>query len=114
MRRRPRQEIVASAHGANPGRGKAMNERLVGWLLVLVTAGALAAQPEEVPAKERARLETKANRLHLEAGRLRQEGKFLEALEKARESLALHQKLYPPTQFPAGHPNLARSLNEMG
>src|SRR5262249_31004402 len=103
--------------------GPPMARRLkqAGWLALLalgLAAGPRAARPDE-PAKkpgdaERARLAQEAAELSGRAVALHREGRYLEATELLRKALALRQRLYPKDQYPAGHPDLARSLVNLG
>jgi CHAT domain-containing protein/Tfp pilus assembly protein PilF len=43
-----------------------------------------------------------------------EQGKLEAAVECAKQVLAVQQKLYPARRYPAGHPDLARSLNNFG
>jgi CHAT domain-containing protein/tetratricopeptide (TPR) repeat protein len=51
----------------------------------------------------------------LNAGfQLYQRGEFGPALEKTRQSLRIRERLYPRSEFPHGHPDLAEALNGAG
>ena len=65
-------------------------------------------------AAERARLQAEARKIDQELVGFYQQGKPLEALDRAKQALAMRQKLYPLQQFPQGHPDLAASLINMG
>src|SRR6516164_9188330 len=83
---------------------------------VLILAGTVApcAEPGEMTAEERARLEAERPKLFQEMAALFHQGKVPEALRAAEQFLALNQKLYPPGMFPDGHTDLVASLNNIG
>src|SRR5689334_17587049 len=86
---------------------------LVGVLALIGAAGA-RAEPEELPADERAKLEAEARKLDREMVTLYYQGKILDASRRGEQALAIRKKLYPPQKYPDGHPVLAASLNHMG
>jgi hypothetical protein len=95
------------------------------WIGVacLVVGLGLASSPERLGAgqaqdearKERhERLEAQAKELNARLMRLYGEGKLVEALDLARKALAIREILYPAKEYPDGHPELARSLHNLG
>src|SRR5205823_741166 len=42
---------------------------------------------------------------------LKAQGRMTEAAPLYREAVAMYRRLFPESQFPLGHPDLARSLN---
>ena len=93
--------------------------RLQVLLLLLTTlAGAvlLAQEPKKEPEltkEERAKLEAEAQRLNREAAAHYRAAKFAEAEKVWRQILQIRRQLYPPSQFPDGHPDLATSLGNL-
>jgi CHAT domain-containing protein/Flp pilus assembly protein TadD len=73
-----------------------------------------AAWSQELSAAERKRLEREAAELDAKADAFYRQVQYDEALRLLRETLALRRKLYPEAQFPAGHPDLAQNMNNMG
>lgn len=94
--------------------------------ILALTAGAARAQREvdrdEQPPRVSPRLSTaERTRLRAEAEQLQDDalehhlhGRDLQALAHQRRALALHQKLYPADEYPAGHPDLAYDLCTVG
>jgi CHAT domain-containing protein/Tfp pilus assembly protein PilF len=80
---------------------------------VVMVLGLLLGQPVAGDDDE-ASLARKANDLNARAVALYQQGKVAEAVPLAQEALALYRQLYPPKRFPAGQPDVARSLNNLG
>ena len=93
--------------------------RLLGLLLLLaiLTGSVLLAQePKKEPEltkEERKKLEAEAVRLNAEGVKHYQAAQFVEAEKALRKALQLCQQIYPPSQFPDGHPHLASSLNNL-
>jgi CHAT domain-containing protein/tetratricopeptide (TPR) repeat protein len=84
---------------------------LTGW----TAARAQRSEPGSHPAPDdRARAEAEAQTLNAEGEQLYGQGKIAEALKKLEQALVLRQKLYPPRDYPQGHPNLATSLSNLG
>jgi CHAT domain-containing protein/Tfp pilus assembly protein PilF len=95
-----------------------MNGRRAGWF-GLVLAGVLA--PGGLPAEEPPALTAQEQQLLLEARKLHAEGMALYeqaqleiATERLRQALALRQRVYSRDKYPDGHPDLARSLSNLG
>jgi CHAT domain-containing protein/tetratricopeptide (TPR) repeat protein len=74
---------------------------------------ALKAQAPR-PAADPQAIRAKIKVLHAEAGRLYKEGKLAHTVPLAEQVLALLRKLYPAARYPAGHPELAVGLNNLG
>src|SRR5262245_41753952 len=96
-----------------------MGERWAGRLVVGV-AGLLltlvpdsSARPDEPTPEQRTELEGKARALSERAVALYRDGKYAEATELQRQALAMYRKHYPKERYPQGHPDLARSLNNL-
>jgi CHAT domain-containing protein len=87
---------------------------LLTGLLILTGAVPGHAEPEEMSQEERAKLATQARKLNAEMDVLVGEGKLLEAARRCQQALAMYKTLYPSDKFPAGHADLATSLNNMG
>ena len=93
--------------------------RWQGLLLLLATltgAVLLAQEPKkegELTKEERATLEAEVQRVNAEGMKLYQAARFPDAEKMFRQILELRRKLYPPSQFPDGHPDLAESLNNL-
>jgi CHAT domain-containing protein/Tfp pilus assembly protein PilF len=79
-------------------------------LLGLAACNVGAADDELTPA-ERTRLEQRAGVAYQQSLERYQEGKYKEATKLAEESLTVRRRLYPQK---GGHPDLARSLNNLG
>jgi CHAT domain-containing protein/Tfp pilus assembly protein PilF len=62
----------------------------------------------------RLRWEPEVQRLEAEAARQLMEGELVEALPKFEIALAVREKMYPPQDYPQGHPDLANSLGWLG
>src|SRR5262245_61868877 len=95
--------------------------RQAGWLallalaLVTVPRTARPDEPAKGPAEaERAWLAQEATQLDRRGVALYGEGRYPEATALLRKALALRHKLFPRDQYPAGHPDLARSLGNLG
>ncbi len=78
-------------------------------------AARAAVQPERLTAAQRSELERQASEL-FNSGRelFYGSGAIAPALEKTKRALQIHERLYPKTEYPDGHADLARSLNAMG
>jgi CHAT domain-containing protein/tetratricopeptide (TPR) repeat protein len=76
----------------------------------------LQAHGPTIPAEltERERWSFEARKLTAEVARLRGTGNNAAALPKLEQARRLEEKLYPAEKFPQGHPDLARSLNNLG
>jgi CHAT domain-containing protein/Tfp pilus assembly protein PilF len=73
-----------------------------------------ADPPQSLTTQEEQRLEAQAAQL-LQAGKQAyQEADLVTAVAKTRESLQIHEQLYPKDRYPQGHPDLARTLAWMG
>jgi CHAT domain-containing protein/Tfp pilus assembly protein PilF len=73
-----------------------------------------AKESQAAAEAQRARWQAEAVKLNGEALQFFQQGKASDALKKMEQALVLWKKLYPPEQYPQGHPDLAQSLNGMG
>jgi len=97
-----------------------MTRLLAGLVLGGVLAAgwcALAAEepaPKKLTPEERKELEAKWKELNSTGTKHYQVGHLVEATEWREKGLAAARQLYPPAEFPDGHPNLALSLNELG
>jgi len=102
-----------------------------GWLLLtgFVAIGPARAQrPEQPPLEinelrkapgatvltDRANAEAEARRQDAEGKELYEQGNLAAAIEKMAQALAVRRKLFPPKDYPHGHPDLATSLNNLG
>jgi tetratricopeptide (TPR) repeat protein len=90
-----------------------------GVVLVLVAAylgRATADEPPKEPSpEERVRLTKQAQELEDRAQALYgQAARLPEATKLLQEALEVRRKLYPRERYPQGHPDLARSLNNLG
>src|SRR5262249_13059259 len=96
-----------------------MTRQLAGLLLGLLLTASPSAGAADEPAlnkltpQQRTELEaewrglTNARADHVRANRLR------EARQAFTQALALARRLYPATEFPRGHPELAQSLSQL-
>src|SRR4051812_29658132 len=75
-------------------------------VLVLIELFAGLSAQELVP-EQAARLKVEASDLARQGTALTQAGKPAEAVPLFEKALAIRQQLYPSTQFPAGHADLA-------
>ena len=86
-------------------------------LVALATGSVLLAQEQnkegELTKQERAKLEAEAYRLNEEGFKHYRAATFAEAENAWRQALQIRRQLYPPSQFPDGHPALAMSLNNL-
>jgi CHAT domain-containing protein/tetratricopeptide (TPR) repeat protein len=83
--------------------------------LLLALAGPAAARAQPLPPEADTQgLRAKIKALHAQAERLYQEGKLAHTVPLAEQVLALLRQLYPPGRYPAGHPDLAVGLNNLG
>jgi CHAT domain-containing protein len=86
-------------------------------LLVFATvpAGAITALAQPIPLDEdRGTLEAKAAGLTEKAVELYRHGRVGAAVPVAEQALALRRRLYSPTRFPDGHPELAATIDDLG
>jgi CHAT domain-containing protein/Tfp pilus assembly protein PilF len=81
--------------------------------VVLVASGADDREGQPAPAGTPS-LEAQGKALDVEGRQLYQQGKFAQAAEMFQQALAIRRKLYPPDQYPLGHPDLAEGLNNLG
>jgi CHAT domain-containing protein/tetratricopeptide (TPR) repeat protein len=86
----------------------------LGCLVALTPAGRTADQPERLTPEQRHEMERQAAELSNSAKQLYERGEFGPALEQARQSLRIREPLYPQSEFPQGHPDLAEALYAMG
>src|SRR4051812_24049895 len=91
---------------------------LLGMCLVLCTVSpglAQRAEPvQDLTPAERQKLVTEARQCDQRSHRFYGETKLVEALKECQNLLAINQRLYPPTEYPEGHADLAGSLNNLG
>jgi CHAT domain-containing protein len=84
-------------------------------LTVLLAVAALhAADPAELTPEQRTALAKKAAELDKKEYTLYQQGRYAEAVQLRKESHIIREQLYPADKYPQGHPDLARSLNNLG
>ena len=98
-----------------PGRSSAVLALL--FLLVpgpILPAGRADDPPERLTPEQRQELQRQAVE-HFKAGQQAyQRGDLTTAVEETRQSLRLFERLYPKTDYPKGHPDLATSLHNLG
>jgi CHAT domain-containing protein/Tfp pilus assembly protein PilF len=87
---------------------------LVLFGLLGVAACTVAAADEALTPPDRKKLEQRAKEADQQMSERYQEGKYQDASKMAREALRIRRRLYPKKQYPDGHPDLARSLNNLG
>ena len=76
---------------------------------------ARAAQPaERLTAGQRQELERQARELQQSGLMLNLRGEIAPAMEKMKQALQVRDRLYPKSEYPDGHPDLAASLSGMG
>jgi CHAT domain-containing protein/Tfp pilus assembly protein PilF len=68
----------------------------------------------ELTTARREQLENEAKRLNEELITKYEAGRYAEATKLAEQALAMSRKLYPTDKYPAGHRDLAGSLNNLG
>src|SRR4051794_4319534 len=88
--------------------------RVVVVLLLLSGVRAAADPAEELTPERRQELEKKAAVLTEEGERTYRAADYAKAIEVIREALDIRRILYAKTRYPDGHPDLARSLNNLG
>ncbi|MFO0877721.1 MAG: CHAT domain-containing tetratricopeptide repeat protein [Gemmataceae bacterium] len=76
-------------------------------------AWSAAPPPQDLTWGERVQLIGDANRLNQRVMELYGEGKPTEAAKAAVQVLRIREKLYPVSDYPSGHPDLATSLNNL-
>jgi tetratricopeptide (TPR) repeat protein len=105
---------MAPAEGWRPLRGLFT----CGCLLVLSLCLPAAVRAQDKPANEltpeQQRLKKRAHDLNEEAVKLYQQGRYAESTKRLQEVLQIREGLYPKDTYPQGHPDLARSLNNLG
>jgi tetratricopeptide (TPR) repeat protein/CHAT domain-containing protein len=98
--------------------GKLRVWRWLAALLVLLAAclgrAAAADPPKEPGPEDHARLEKQVHDLNVRAVALYGQGHYAEATKVMQEALETGRKLYTPERYPQGHPDLAKSLNNLG
>jgi tetratricopeptide (TPR) repeat protein len=93
---------------------------LAAAVLALLLAGLIlpatraADPPERLTAEQRQELERQSGELNNSAFQLYQCGAIIPALEKIKLLLHIQERLYPKSDYPAGHAALAASLNATG
>jgi hypothetical protein len=89
-----------------------------GCLVALALGLPAAVRAEDKPAgeltPEQQRLKERAAALDGEADKLYQQGQYAESTKLLQEALRITEGLYPKDQYPQGHPDLARRLNNLG
>jgi tetratricopeptide (TPR) repeat protein/CHAT domain-containing protein len=78
--------------------------------LLLSGPGLVKGQEKELTPEERKQLESEARRANLEGAVQSRKGNYKEALRCCERALALYERLYPKQD----HPDLARSVNNLG
>jgi CHAT domain-containing protein/tetratricopeptide (TPR) repeat protein len=91
---------------------------VLAWLLLVLLVPAQSGVGDE-PAKrltpeQRAELEEKADDLADQAIQFYRQARYKEASQLAERVLELRRALYPKSDFPRGHQDLALSLNNLG
>jgi CHAT domain-containing protein/tetratricopeptide (TPR) repeat protein len=81
---------------------------------LFLPAGHADDPPERLTPEQRQELEHQAVGLLKAGGQSYQRGELTTAVEETRKSVRLFERLYPKTDYPDGHPNLAVSLNNLG
>lgn len=105
--------------GRSPRRPAPAGLRLAAGLLgVCVFASSSRADsggpPERLTAEQRRKLEQEADELEKAVLDLYQSGDHRPALEKAGQGLRIRERLYPRSEHPLGHPDLAGALRDLG
>ncbi len=77
-------------------------------------AARLADSSERLTPEKREELKHEAIELLESASQLRQRGEIVFALEKTKQAVQICERLYPKSEYPAGHAARAGCLNEMG
>src|SRR6516164_5028786 len=67
----------------------------------------------DLTPERRQELEKKAAALNAEGLRQYRAGSYVKAKEVLHEALDLYRALYPPKDYPKGHPGLATSINNL-
>jgi tetratricopeptide (TPR) repeat protein/CHAT domain-containing protein len=80
----------------------------------LTVGGVSGAPPDELTPEQRQALERKAAELNEQAIALQRRGQYSDAIKRVEQILPLCRQLYPPDQYPQGHPDLANSLKNLG
>ncbi len=97
-----------------------MIRMLVGLVLGVTLAASWRAQageeppPKKLTPEERKELQLRWKELTRAGEKLYEAGKRVEATRTLQEALEVARRLYPVTEFPDGHPDLAASLNTRG
>jgi CHAT domain-containing protein/tetratricopeptide (TPR) repeat protein len=81
---------------------------------LLAVPAAADEQPKNLSAQERKELATKWRKAITAGVKAYHASKGAEAVKAFEEALALARRLYPKAEFPDGHADLARSLNNLG
>ena len=69
--------------------------------------------PKKLTTDQRNELKAKLTELNTAGFKASQAGKYQDAAEAWQEALKIARQLYPESEFPDGHPNLATSLNNL-
>ncbi len=88
--------------------------RVFTGLLVLLISADVGRAEEKLTPEERAQLEKEAQELTSRASQLYQGGRVVEATDLAVQALEKRRVLFPKSDFPQGHLDLAASLNNLG
>src|SRR5262249_49631545 len=98
-----------------PGRAVASLALLVSLLPgSFLPAGRADDPPERLTPQQRQELERQAGELSNAGHRAYESGDLTTAVEQIRKSVQLFERLYPKTDYPQGHADLAASLNNLG
>ena len=84
------------------------------FLVVMVYTGPAADPPQRLTPEQRKELERQATELSNAVVQHYQRGELGLALDKARQAMPIREQLYPESEFPQGHPDLASSLHDLG
>src|SRR4051812_23541948 len=94
--------------------------RLMTLVLYVLTCAPVCAPasaddpPKKLTPEERKGLEAKWHDLVTAETKASAAGKRSEATRASEDALEVARLLYPKSEFPDGHPDLARSLNNLG
>jgi tetratricopeptide (TPR) repeat protein len=73
---------------------------------------AAGSEPDLTPA-DRQKLEAQAKECSHRSDQFYGEGKLADALKEDQKLLSIEQRLYPPSKYPDGHPDVARTLDDI-
>ncbi len=88
----------------------------VGLLLLngIASPGRADDPPQPLTPEQRQELAKQAIESYQAGFQLYQRGEVGLAIDRTREALQIHERLYPRSEFPQGHPDLANNLNNLG